>query len=687
MHARRTILVAMIAMSTIACERATADLASGINRAYMDTTCSPCADLYRYANGRFMDTAEIPPAYTSIGIWTEMSDRNQAVLERVLDRAAAHADAEKDPTLAKLGHFYRSLMDSARMERDGIAPLSEELRFIDGLSSSADLGRAFQRFARLGGGRFAGGLLPFRLAAEVDPKHSATVIAQVSQGGLGLPDRDYYFRTDPKSVAQRDAYRVANAKLLTLAGMSETDAQGAADAAFRLETALAESSLTRVQMREPTALYHPMTVRELGALAPALDWAGLFESLGLHALAAPDARLDVSVPGFVRGLNAQLTSTPIDTWRAYFKAALLRRYGSWLGRDAFQITFALQRAASGQSEPQPLWKRATQACDFSMGEALGKAYVAEAFPPSSKQRMLDMVANLRATFAERIESRPWMSAATKQQARAKLEGILQKIGYPDRWRDYTGLAIDPKGSAVANLMAAQRFEAARQLAKIGRPTDRTEWGMSPPTVNAYYEPSTNEIVFPAGILQPPRFDPSADDAANYGAIGGTIGHELSHGFDDEGRQYDAAGNLRDWWTPGDAKEFKARADRLAAQYDEYVGIDTLHVNGRLTLGENIGDLGGLVLAYHAWQRSLQGRPSPVIDGLTGEQRFFIAHAQAWRVKMRAEAMRQLVLSNPHAPAFTRANGPASDMEEFRRAFGCKSGDPMVRDGDRRIEIW
>ncbi len=686
MHVRRTILLAMLAMSSIA-GRAAAGPASGIQRAYMDTTCSPCADLYRYANGRFMDTAVIPPAYTSIGIWTEMSDRNQGVLRDVLERAAAHADTEQDPTLAKLGRFYRSVTDSVRMDREGLAPVADELRFIDGLVSASDLVRAFERFARIGGGRFGGGLLPFRFGAEVDPRNSAVVIAQVSQGGMGLPDREYYFRTDPKSVAQRDAYRRANAKLLALAGMREADAQQAADAAFRLETALAESSLTRVQMREPSALYHPMTVRELTALAPALDWTAFFGSVGLGSLAAPDARLDVSMPGFLRGLNAQLTATPIATWRAYLEAALLRRYGPWLGREAFQVTFDLQRVSTGQAEPQPLWRRANQAADAAMGDALGKAYVAQAFPPSSRQRMLDMVANMRAAFAERIESRPWMSAATKQRALGKLEAILQKIGYPDRWRDYSELTVDPNGSAVANLMAAQRFEAARQMAKIGRPTDRSEWTMNPPTVNAYYEPLTNEIAFPAGILQPPRFDPSADDAANYGAIGGTIGHELSHGFDDEGRQYDAAGNLLDWWTPDDAKEFEARADRLVAQYDAYVGIDTLHVNGRLTLGENIGDLGGLVIAYHAWQRSLKGRPSPVIDGLTGEQRFFIGHAQAWRVKMRPEAMRQLVLSNPHAPAVTRSNGPASNMDEFRRAFGCTSGDPMVRDDAHRVEIW
>jgi len=686
MLARRTILLAMLALSPLVAVCAYAGPTSGINRAYMDTTCSPCADLYRYANGRFMDTADIPPAYSSIGIWTEMGDRNQAVLKSVLDRAAANADAEEDPTLAKLGHFYRSLTDSVRMDREEITPLAAELRFIDGLGSAADLGRAFQRYASLGI-RFSGALVPFGFAAEVDPKNSATVIAQVSQGGLGLPDRDYYFRTDDKSAAQRDAYRAANAKLLAWSGMPETDARRAADAAFQLETALAESSLSRVQMRDPAALYHPMTVRELGALAPTLDWPAFFEGAGVHALAASDARLDVSMPGFVRGLNAQLTATPIETWRVYMKAALLRRYGPWLGHDAFQIAFDLQRVSSGQAEPQPLWKRATQACDISMGQALGKAFVAQAFPASSRERALEMVANFRAVFAERIDSRPWMSAATKQQAKAKLEAILQKIGYPDHWRDYSGLVVDPKGAAVANLMAAQRFEAKRQMAKIGRPTDRTEWVMTPPTVNAYYEPLTNEICFPAGILQPPRFDPAADDAANYGAIGETIGHELSHGFDDEGRQYDGAGNLRDWWTPEDAKEFKARADRVVAQYDAYVGVDTLHVNGRLTLGENLGDLGGLVLAYHAWQRSLKGKPSPVIDGFTAEQRFFIAHAQSWRTKMRAEAMRQRVLSNPHAPPVARTNGPASNMEEFRRAFGCKSGDPMVRDGDRRIEIW
>jgi putative endopeptidase len=662
-----------------------AELGSGVQKKYMDTTCPPCSDFFKYAVGSWYDTVQIPPSYTSLGAGRELFDRNQVVLKEVLDKAAANAGKEKDPTLKKLGDLYAVLMDSVRANREGIGALKAELDFIDGIQDAKGIQKALERYTLYGGSFFGGAASPIRVQPEVDPKNSAMTIAQLFQGGLGLPERDFYFRDDPKSVDQRNAYVEAAGKMLALAGTPADKAKADAAAILKLETALAESSMTRLQMRDPHALYNKIPVSQLRALAPNIDWATFFPNIGLPALASPTAELDVSQPAFVRQFSQLMTSTPIDTWRAYFRWTVLRRNAGWLGDEAFAIGFALQSKFTGAKEPQPRWKRATQTVDGAMGEALGKAYVAQAFPPSSKARMVDMVANLRAAFAERIASRAWMSDATKAAAKKKLEAIVQKIGYPDTWRDYGPLAIDPKRPAVENLYATASFEARRQLGYIGKAPDRTEWGMSPPTVNAYYNPPFNEIVFPAGILQPPRFDATVDDAFNYGAIGMVIGHELTHGFDDEGRKYDAAGNLEDWWTDEDGKKFEELAAKVVSQYDGYVGVDTLHVNGKLTLGENIADLGGLTVAYHAWKRSLKGKPSPVIDGFTGEQRFFLGHAQAWRNRTRDESLRQQILTDPHSPSRWRVNGPLSNMSEFREAFGCKDGDAMVR-GDQ-IVIW
>jgi putative endopeptidase len=653
----------------------------GIDPAYMDTTCAPCKDFYRYAQGHWQDVTEIPASYTSIGSGREMFDRNQEALHRVLDRAAAGAKTEKDPTLKKLGDLYGVLMDSTRADKEGMAPIAADLKRIDAIATKEDLRKEFSYFATLGINA------PFALQPEVDPDASTSTIGQIYQAGIGLPERDYYFRTDAKSDTLRQNYVAYITRLFTLIGETPDQAQTNAAAVMKLETALAESSLTRLQQRDPHALLHKMTVKELGAIAPAMDWPAYFTDAGVASLSKPEATLDVSMPAFMRQLNAQLESVPLDTWRSYLKWNVTRNASPWMGQQFFDASFAFQSKIVGTKSPQPRWKRASGAVDATMGEALGKAYVATEFPPSSKERMLDMVNNLQAVMRERIESRPWMSDATKKQAVHKLESVLKKIGYPDQWRDYTALQIDPAKPALDNLRHGLVFEQNRELNKIGKPVDRTEWGMTPPTVNAYYNPTFNEIVFPAGILQPPRFDPKADDAVNYGAIGMVIGHEMTHGFDDQGRQYDADGNLKDWWTATDAKSFTALADKVVGQYNGYIGVDTLHVNGKLTLGENIADIGGLTIAYYAWQRSLKGKPAPVINGFTGEQRFFLAHAQGWRNKWRPEVTRLVVLSDPHSPAEWRVNGPLSDMREFQQAFHCKAGDPMVRDEVARVEIW
>ena len=685
---RRMLLFASLALLALSAPAVAGELPKpSPNRAYMDTTCSPCRDFYQFSNGAWLATAEIPPSYSGIGAGREMADRNQEAQRSVLERVSADPAAQKDATIRKLGEFYRVLMDSARADREGAAPLREPLARIAAIRTQADLQRelAHAALVGLGASMWGGGGLPFRFGAEPDPTSSRDMIAQFTQGGLGLPDRDYYFRDDEKSKQLRADYVTFMTNMFVLAGDAPEAAAGKAAAVFALETALADSSLSAVQMRDPKGLVHKMTVRELGMMAPGFDWPGYLKAIGLPGQAAPGTVVDVSVPGFVRHAVRLMNERPLETWRAYLEWNVLRARGGWCGQKFFAESFAFQAKLMGSRAPLPRWKRASTVCDGMMGEALGKAFVEENFPPSSKARMVEMVNNLRAALRERIASRPWMSAATKAQATHKLDTILQKIGYPDRWRDYSGLSIDPALAAATNIERASEFQRRWELSMIGKPVDRSIWLLSPPTVNAYYNPTFNEIVFPAGILMPPQFDPRADDAVNYGAIGMVIGHELTHGFDDEGRLYDADGNLKDWWTAEDSKRFEALAEQVVRQYDGYVAVDTLHLNGKLTLGENLADLGGITIAFRAWQRSLGGKSAPVIDGFTGEQRFFLGMAQGWRRKFRPEMLRTQVLSDPHSTASWRVNGPLSNLEAFRRAFGCKAGDPMVR--AESIEIW
>jgi putative endopeptidase len=673
-------VAALAALTAIAiAARADQPRSSGLDKSHMDTSCPPCKDFYRYANGKWFDSAEIPPAYTGIGSGREMYDKNQETLYRVLE-GAKRGDS-KDPVINQVGAFYASLMDSARADREGWTPIKGDLQEIDAIATKQDLRKQFAKLEKLGGAA------PFHFGIEADPKQSSQNIGQIYQGGLGLPDRDYYFKTDPKSDTLRQAYVAHLSRVFQLVGVPAAKADADAKAVMALETALAESSMTLVMQRDPNAIYHKMSVADLQKLAPSIDWVAYFSEIGVTALASPTATLDVSMPGFVQRVSREIDARPLDTWKAYLRAQHVRKAGPWLSKPFFDELFAFQASITGTRVPLPRWKQASIAVDGKMGEALGKAYVEIAFPPSSKQRMLELVNHLKVALRERIQSREWMSAATKTQALAKLDAIIEKIGYPDEWRDYSALEIDGKAPAHVNVRNADAFEAARQNRQVGQPVNRKEWLMSPPTVNAYYNPPVNEIVFPAGILQPPQFNPNADDAVNYGAIGMVIGHELSHGFDDQGSQYDAQGNLRDWWTPEDKAKFKERAQVIVEQYNAYVAVDTLRVNGELTLGENIGDLGGITIAYHAYQKSLNGKPAPVIDGLTGDQRFFLGFAQSWRRKLRPEIDRLRTLTDPHSPAWFRVNGPLSNLPEFAKTFGCKPGDPMVRDEKIRAEIW
>jgi predicted metalloendopeptidase len=454
-----------------------------------------------------------------------------------------------------------------------------------------------------------------------------------------------------------------------------------------MEDRLARASLTSVELRDTEKQYHKMALQELQTMAPELAWAPYMKTGRFTALASADSAINVWQPEFIKVAVKEIANTPIATWKPYLRYHVVHEMADWLGQKFFDENFTYQKEFTGAKQPLPRWKRVAEAVDVSMGEALGKAYVAKYFGPEAKAKMMTMLDNLKAAYAERIQAASWMSDTTKRQALHKLDAITRKIGYPDKWRDYTALEIDGAASGVTNLIHAQLFEQKRQMAKIGKPVERTEWGMTPPTVNAYYNPTNNEIVFPAGILQPPMFDPNVDDSYNYGATGMVIGHEMTHGFDDEGRKFDASGNLAEWWTKEDAERFEQRAKAVSDQFDGYVAVDTLHVKGALTLGENIADLGGLTIAYYAYQKQAAGKPRQIIGGFTPEQRFFLGFAQSWRSKMRPERKRMLTNVDPHSPPEWRVRGPLSNMDEFARAFGCKPGDPMVRPPDQHAQIW
>jgi predicted metalloendopeptidase len=654
----------------------------GVNPAYIDTTCAPCRDFFSYANGAWLNTATIPAAYAGTGAARELFDRNTETLRKVLEGAAASADTTHDPALQKLGAFYASCMDSARADRAAAAPIAEELRLIAAIHTTGDLQREIARLNQLQV------YAPFYFSAEIDPKESTRNIGQLYQAGLGLPDREYYRKTDPASDSLRRDYVAHVARTLSLLGAPAAAAQQDAARVLRLETALAESSMTLVAQRDPNAIYHKMAVRDLQTLAPGIDWQAYFAAIGVPALGSPDAMLDVSQPAFFRLVSDRAAYAPLEDWRVYLRWQLANEIAPALSAAFFAEHFQFESRLRGTKEPLPRWKRCSAASDDALGDALGKAYVEREFSPAAKARVIEIVDNLQAAFAERLRLLTWMSDSTKVQAQHKLSTVLRKIGYPDRWRDYSTLQLSRTASYASNLLNARAFEARRQIAKIGAPVDRNEWGMTAPTVNAYYSPTTNEITFPAGILQRPYFDPAADDAANYGGIGAVIGHELTHGFDDQGRQFDAAGNLRDWWTAEDGRKFAERARRVVTQFNGYVAIDTLHVNGELTLGENIADLGGLAIAFDAFQRSLAGKPRPpAVDGFTPEQRFFLSAAQGWRSLTRPETVRLRTLTNPHSPPQWRVNGPVSNLPAFARAFSCKPGDPMVRPDSVRAEIW
>jgi putative endopeptidase len=649
----------------------------------MDTSVKPQEDFYLYANGGWIKRNPIPPEFARWGSFNELAEHNNDALHEILEKTAAIAPkvpakpgAEAD--LQKVSDFYASGMNEKAVDAARVTPLADEFKRIDALKDRKDILQEIAHLHELGIGAF------FRFTSNQDAKNSTMVIAQAFQGGLGMPDRDYYTKEDAASKKLRDQYVEHMTKMFTLAGDQADKAAEHANKVMALETSLAKPARTRVQLRDPQKNYNKMKQAELQALTPDWNWADYFKELKL----TEPGEINVGQPDFFQAANQVFASTPIDDWKIYLRWHLLHSMAGSLSRDFVDEDFGFfTKTLTGAQELKPRWKRVVAKTDEELGESLGKLYVADHFPPEAKARALEMVNNLKEALADSIKSREWMDDATKKEALKKLAAFTVKIGYPDKWRDYSPLRID-RGPYALNVLRGETFEKDRQLKKIGKPVDRAEWNMTPPTVNAYYNPNRNEIVFPAGILQPPFFDPKADDAVNYGGMGAVIGHEMTHGFDDRGRQYDAVGNLRDWWSPESAKAYTERSKAIVAQYAAYEPLPGLHINGELTQGENIADIGGVKLAYTALQKSIAKKgPQPKIDGFTPEQRFFLGFAQIWRNNQRDEDLKLRLNTDPHSPGRFRTIGPLSNFVEFQKAFDIPDGSPMIRPADQRVNIW
>ena len=647
----------------------------GFDTANLDRTCKPCDDFYQFAMGGWMKANPIPPEYPIWGSFSQLADRNQKNLREILE-AAATSKAAAGTNEQKIGDFYSSCMDTTAIDAAGAKPIEPELTQIAAVQTLADLESETARLHKQGVG------VLFRFNSTQDAKDSSEVIGAAFQGGLGLPEREYYLKPDEKSEKLREDYVKHVANMFVLLGDSADVSAAEAQTVMKIETALATASMKNTDLRDPDKTYHKMTLAELKALTPGLSWESYFKAVGHPEL----KQINVAQPDFFKALDAQLTATSIADWKTYLRWHLVNSAAPGLAEKFVNEDFDFRgKTLTGAKEIQPRWKRCVQSTDRNLGEALGQVYVQKYFPPAAKARALEMVHNLLAALRDDLGTLPWMGPETRAQATAKLQAFAVKIGYTDKWRDYSALKIDRR-SYAENVVCASEFDFARRLSKIGKPVERTEWGMTPPTVNAYNNSNMNEIVFPAGIMQPPFYDPNADDAVNYGGMGAVIGHEITHGFDDHGSKFDGKGNLKDWWTPEDLKNFQSRAKCVSDQFDGYVVDGDLHENGKLVLGESIADLGGLAIAYAAYEKSLAGKPRPPDrDGFTPEQRFFLGWAQVWGANERLEYARLMANTNPHPLGRFRANGPLSNMAEFAKAFGCKHGEAMVR--EQACKIW
>jgi predicted metalloendopeptidase len=668
MKLRWTLLIALIGLPLLA-----QTLTSGVDFAGFDSTYRAQDNFYYHVNGNWLKQTKIPDDLSNYGSFTVLYEQAQENLRQIIEDAANNPNHPRGSDLQKVGDMYKSFMDTTHIEALGMTPILSDLNAIDTIKSSMQLSVLTAKMIK------SGIQTPLYLFVNQDPKNATSYIAFLNQSGTGLPDKDYYFKENFAPV--REAYRNYIARLATLANLG--DADSVADIVLAIESDLAAKHWTRVENRDRDKTYNKYATADLQTLMPNFSWQQFFDALEVERV----AELIVRQPSYFEALDSILQTHSIDEWKMYYKFKIVADAAPYLSSAFVDTDFEFYgKVLSGVNQNRARWKRGVSVVEAVLGEVLGRLYVGRHFKPESKARMLEMVKNLQKAFEVRIKNLEWMSNETKEKALEKLAKFNFKIGYPDKWKDYSALSIEPN-DLIGNLKRSQAVEFNRMISKLGQPIDRTEWHMTPQTVNAYYNPPMNEIVFPAAILQPPFFDVNADDAINYGAIGAVIGHEFSHGFDDQGRKSDGDGNLRDWWTEEDARQFKARAQKMIDQYNQYMPIDSMHVNGELTLGENIADLAGLTVAFEAYQISINGKPAPRLDGLTGEQRFFIGWAQIWRRKYRDEELKRRLLTDPHSPSEYRVNGIVSNMPAFYNAYDVKPGDGMYRSEDVRVQIW
>jgi len=646
-----------------------------IDPANMDLSVKPGDNFYLYANGAWIKANPVPPSKTRWGSFDELREESLGRLRSLLDAAAVNAT--KDPKQQKIGDFYLSGMDSLGLERLGYQPIQADLDRIAALTSTQDLLTeiAFER---------SHGIAAPLVGLNVGPdrKNVTQYIPQVGQGGISLPDRDYYLKNDARSTEIRKAYAVHLKNIFRLIGRTDAAAAAGTDAVLRIENALAGAQMSRVEMRDPYKTYNKFAWKDLSATTPAIDWkawAAQMQVTGADSLV-------VSNPSFLRSVNLLLTAVALDDWKAYLQWNVARSAAPYLSNAFVEESFTFNQVLSGQKEQTPRWQRVSGLIDGQLGDLLGQLYVEKYFSAAARQRMQELVDNLQETFAARIRRVDWMSEETKQKALDKLQAFVKKIGYTDKWKDYSTVTIR-KDDFLGNIRSCGVWAYQDNVNRLGKPVDRTRWGMTPPTINASYNPSNNDITFPAGILQFPFFDFAADDAVNYGGIGAVIGHEMTHGFDDEGRQYAGDGNLKDWWSKADADKFKTKADEVVAQYNSFTVLDTLHVNGRLTLGENLADLGGLSIAYEAFTKTKEFKDGKKIDGFTPQQRFFLGWAQVWRSNTLPRTAAQLIVTDPHSPGEYRTNGPITNIDAWYEAFDVKPGDKLYKPVLQRTKIW
>ncbi|HEY6349451.1 MAG TPA: M13 family metallopeptidase [Candidatus Angelobacter sp.] len=644
----------------------------------MDKSVDPCVDFYQYSCGGWQKKNPIPPDQTSWAVYGKLYQDNLNFLRGILEQAAKEK-SERDKVTQEIGDFYAACMDETAIEKRELTAIKPDLDAIARLKSVHDMAPVVADLAL----SVPNTSVIFDTGSIQDPDDSEQEIAVFDQGGLGLPDRDYYTNDDAKSKEIRERYVQHVQKILELLGDRPDTAKKNADTIMRLETAMAQASQTRVERRDPYKLKNKMKMEDLEKIVPVFDWKSYLGEVKTPMLNI----INVTAPAFFKEVNTLLSSEPLDNWKNYLRYHLANGYSPYLSSQFVQESFDFYtRYLRGAKEMQPRWKRCVQYTDNYLGEALGQAYVRKVFSPELKQSTLDMVRRIEAAMEIRINQLDWMSPETKAQAINKLHGIRNKIGYPDRWRDYSSVKI-ARNDLVGSVAHANEFEAHRQINKIGKPVDHSEWGMTPPTVDAYFNPQMNDINFPAGVLQPPLYDSKLDDAPNYGNTGGTIGHELTHGFDDEGSQFDAKGNLKNWWTKDDRQKFEERTKCIEDQYAQYVVVDDVHINSKLTLGEDVADLGGEILGYMAWKDATKDKNLQPVDGLTPDQRFFIGFAQWDCANTRPEDLRVRAMTDPHSPPRYRINGVVVNMPEFVQAFSCKDGQPMVKGKDKACKVW